>query len=1098
MAEGGIYAEDIVKNSQGVVGLVLEDAEETSDDSDSEEEALKKGQIVVCWYPSGNEETLSTSKVKLADRSLLPGDVIKFFDVTRGTQKGFITNVEVVASVKVLLANHTFHNVDCKDLSPLQHFIPGAHVSMGPWLGIVTQVYRKVTLRVKNGARCCLEGEQSSMLYDISDQRDEDSPFYSALFYPGQKVAGPARAFKEAKWLSGVKPIMNNQAQVKGIVEEISVIACDVDWQVCGACQQVCHGDNFLKPPDDTITQEQLPRLLVVNHFRHANLQIGDKAFYTLKACDLNHFSNNQWLIKQASDNDNSEGLSELTERSEYTSPPSDSQTEGCGVRKVKKVKDNGNAETSKADRGEVTTADSAGNSLKSESSRESIALGNDSKGSSESIAEATSEKQKEARSTDGIEASGETNPADVHDNHHTAGSDSADGDDDSDGGETVTPKTKGGGSLKHDPGSSHSLRFPNKRRKKRLRRKRKTVPPLKINVGDKVCVEVTHTCTTVDIVWQDGSTAEKVLSTDLIPVFHLDELEFFPGDYVSDKRENADSSIYGVVLFADHKSRLCHIKWFSREGKELFEERGVSVYDIMEHSDFVFSAGDVVVRVVKGDSEYMETVEGEAVERPTPCVGQVTLVDKEGSVFIKWVDKTISKVKPQELYKIDAEDDGHISTDESTMGSEDEWETASGDESTDEELPVDIMDLAAADGSHSNDDGADDVDRDTLQEARNRVNEAISTNKPAFLTFDSVPESHTFKNTTFQAQNPGRFMSCMRKEMALLMHSLPEGIIVRGYEDRVDILRVMITGPVDTPYEHGLFVFDVRLPQDYPASPPLFHYLSQCSGRLNPNLYEDGKVCVSLLGTWSGRGSEVWTSKSNVLQVLVSIQGLILCSEPYYNEAGYEKQRGTAEGRENSRMYSEMVLLKLVQSMERLLNKPPEGLQNEILQHFAHHGARLIQKLKRWVNFPPEQTAAVPSCEDKRASDNTAGQNQPQSDTNREDNSAQASNLEGNRATESEPEPRKELSTDDVANGDTERRAVGNKRPCEAPDKSPDVNSSAAQPQDTSREEAASNKDFPEYPLFPLSRGFCLSLTRALDSFRAALEKAHLPDCLE
>ena len=63
MAEGGIYAEDIVKNSQGTVGLVLEDAEETSEESDSEEEALKKGQIVVCWYPSGTEETLSISKV---------------------------------------------------------------------------------------------------------------------------------------------------------------------------------------------------------------------------------------------------------------------------------------------------------------------------------------------------------------------------------------------------------------------------------------------------------------------------------------------------------------------------------------------------------------------------------------------------------------------------------------------------------------------------------------------------------------------------------------------------------------------------------------------------------------------------------------------------------------------------------------------------------------------------------------------------------------------------------------------------------------------------------------------------------------------------
>lgn len=63
MAEGGIFAEDIVKNAQGNVGVVLEDAEETTDESDSDEEVLKKGQIVVCWYPSGNEETISISKV---------------------------------------------------------------------------------------------------------------------------------------------------------------------------------------------------------------------------------------------------------------------------------------------------------------------------------------------------------------------------------------------------------------------------------------------------------------------------------------------------------------------------------------------------------------------------------------------------------------------------------------------------------------------------------------------------------------------------------------------------------------------------------------------------------------------------------------------------------------------------------------------------------------------------------------------------------------------------------------------------------------------------------------------------------------------------
>lgn len=88
-----------------------------------------------------------------------------------------------------------------------------------------------------------------------------------------------------------------------------------------------------------------------------------------------------------------------------------------------------------------------------------------------------------------------------------------------------------------------------------------------------------------------------------------------------------------------------------------------------------------------------------------------------------------------------------------------------------------------------------------------------------------------------------------------------------------------MIRGPEKTPYEDGLFFFDFQLSADYPKAPPLCHYISYCSDRLNPNLYEDGKVCISLLGTWSGKGTEVWTLHSNLLQVIVSIQGQITIS---------------------------------------------------------------------------------------------------------------------------------------------------------------------------------------------------------------------------
>lgn len=94
-----------------------------------------------------------------------------------------------------------------------------------------------------------------------------------------------------------------------------------------------------------------------------------------------------------------------------------------------------------------------------------------------------------------------------------------------------------------------------------------------------------------------------------------------------------------------------------------------------------------------------------------------------------------------------------------------------------------------------------------------------------------------------------------------------------------------MIRGPEKTPYAGGLFLFDVKLPHTYPLQPPHCHYYSFCDDRLNPNLYEDGKVCLSLLGTWSGHGVELWSPKdSNLLQLLVSIQGKSTFKFKFFN----------------------------------------------------------------------------------------------------------------------------------------------------------------------------------------------------------------------
>lgn len=111
-------------------------------------------------------------------------------------------------------------------------------------------------------------------------------------------------------------------------------------------------------------------------------------------------------------------------------------------------------------------------------------------------------------------------------------------------------------------------------------------------------------------------------------------------------------------------------------------------------------------------------------------------------------------------------------------------------------------------------------------------------------------------------------------KEYSLLNESLPPGVWVRSFGNRIDLLSVIIEGPANTPYEDGLFMFDMQLSGQYPRSPPLVHYVSYSSERLNPNLYVEGKVCVSLLGTWMGKGTEVWGPSSTLLQLFVSIQG--------------------------------------------------------------------------------------------------------------------------------------------------------------------------------------------------------------------------------
>lgn len=164
------------------------------------------------------------------------------------------------------------------------------------------------------------------------------------------------------------------------------------------------------------------------------------------------------------------------------------------------------------------------------------------------------------------------------------------------------------------------------------------------------------------------------------------------------------------------------------------------------------------------------------------------------------------------------------------------------------------------------------------------------SSYQPArFAVLDGeIPSDHAFGEQPATSLDPA-FLRRINKEHKILSSSLPDGILVRSWERRMDLLRVLIIGPLNTPYELAPFVFDFHFSRTFPQTPPLAHFHSWTGGigRVNPNLYEDGKICLSLLGTWHAeRRNEGWSAGgSSVLQVLVSLMGLVLVREPYYSE---------------------------------------------------------------------------------------------------------------------------------------------------------------------------------------------------------------------
>ncbi|KAL9079212.1 MAG: hypothetical protein Q9157_001881 [Trypethelium eluteriae] len=210
------------------------------------------------------------------------------------------------------------------------------------------------------------------------------------------------------------------------------------------------------------------------------------------------------------------------------------------------------------------------------------------------------------------------------------------------------------------------------------------------------------------------------------------------------------------------------------------------------------------------------------------------------------------------------------------------------------------------------------------------------------------LPFFHFAKDAARITNPPLGRMKALTLELARLSTSLPPGIFVRHGSARLDVMKILIIGPRGTPYENGLFEFDLLCGANFPNEPPLMQFRTTAGGkvRFNPNLYESGKVCLSLLGTWSG---EPWQpGSSTILQVLLSIQAMIFCEEPWCNEPGREGSTGTKKSKEYNKSVQGWTTQHAMGGWLKGIGE--ESVWSDVvMQHFQISGTEIWAKVQEW-----------------------------------------------------------------------------------------------------------------------------------------------------
>ncbi|QQP52859.1 Putative LOC100748178, partial [Caligus rogercresseyi] len=543
------------KKGNLVFGTVVRDYEMMNmDDSDEEESSyLKKGEVLVSWYPKYTEKVHPNISLELGNRSLMPGDVVRKISSSSGgarSQTGYCREIKVKATVAVKCSNNrVIYNVDSSDLKPIHRFPSNSAVCLEPWVGVIRKIRLRLTLAFHDGiSQCIVEDGAIASFEDVNDKEQKIPPFLKRLdYYPGMTLLGPLMVFEGAEWIAcsdKLRELRDRKSKkpVKVTVLKAEVKEVSVNWQCQAFIDKV--GSDPESGAPDLIVGEDLMKAKILGHFQSCTVQIGDRSYYTIKEDDV-IISKNEWLERE------------------------------------KKLFVEGR------------------------------------------------------RRNDDSRCSDESEAPTTH----------------------INPKRKVSlcvNKLKGRPLKKRSKNIASELSRNLPSPYNHVIPSL--YPGETVVVEVLRTKAEVDVIWQDGSLEKGIDSSELFPMHHLDDNEFFTGEFVVKASDLGGLQTYGVIQSLDYQTRITKVKWFRTytigsepklasvfkafpKGPISDGETEESVYDLRDHPDFNYRPGSVVIKVANFDNEEFEVGLG----------GEVVEVYPNGKVAVSWANKKMTECWPQD-----------------------------------------------------------------------------------------------------------------------------------------------------------------------------------------------------------------------------------------------------------------------------------------------------------------------------------------------------------------------------------------------------------------------------------------------------------------